>query len=54
MDEKQEIILGDLLEINVTMTLLFGDLMREDYHWLEKHLHHMELVLINAKNHLEG
>ena len=54
MDEKQEIILKDLFEIHESLNLLFDDLMREDYHWMQRHLHHLELVLINAKNHLEG
>ena len=54
MDERQEIILNDLVEIHAILNLLFGDLIREDYHWMDRHLHHMELVLINAKNHLES
>ena len=54
MDEKQEIILKDLLEIHASLNLLFGDLIHEDYRWMGRHLHHLELVLINAKNHLEG
>ena len=54
MDENQEIILKDLLEIHDSLNLLFRDLIHEDYHWMERHLHHLELVLINARNHLEG
>ena len=54
MEEKQEIILKDLLEIHETLTMLFRDLIHEDYHWMGKHLTHLQLVLINAQNHLEG
>ena len=53
MNPQGEKVLKHLVQLQYELTLLFKDLMLEDFAWMEKHLLSMEIVMRNAKKSLQ-
>ena len=54
MNPKGEKLLPHLVQLHYELNLLFADLMREDFVWMEKHLLDMEIVIRNARKTVQG
>ena len=42
MDPMAERLLSHLVAVDADLNLAFKDVLREDFHWVSKHLEHLE------------